>query len=280
VSAGLLDTVAAKDPEKRKYFGITDYLATHHFYFWSPLEKTVILPLAALGFTWGEWMSYFIYPLVAYLIFLFYYIFKNIPEDAIEFTFKDEFNLKEFILYTLPIFIAIGLAIFYSPVIIFGVLALYYAGYLFNQVRSIKITLERINSFINWKLVGILAIILALSVTGIHYVEAHEAFIEQHKGMLIGGIVALIFGATLMTGEEDVYAALVAAIVPAFGADYLLLLWFAGYFAYSISPFHDCIWIGTGYFGTPLKWYYKVISKLLGVLAIIVGSWYLIYGLF
>jgi len=276
VSAGLLDTIATKDPEKRKYFGITDYLATHHFYFWSPLEKTVILPLAALGFTWGEWMSYFIYPLVAYLVFLFYYIYKNIPEEAIEFNFKEEFNLKEFSLYTLPVFIAIGLVIFYNPVIVFGLLGLYYAGYMFNQLRDIKITIDRLNSFINWKLVGILAIVLALSVTGSHFVEGHEGFIEQYKGALIIIIASLIFGATLITGEEDVYAALVAAIIPALGPNYLLFLWFAGYFAYSISPFHDCIWIGTGYFGTPIKWYYKVISKLLGVLTLIVGLWYLI----
>ena len=49
VSAGLLDTVAPRKGPGREKLGIVDYLATHHYYLWSPLEKTVILPIAAFG---------------------------------------------------------------------------------------------------------------------------------------------------------------------------------------------------------------------------------------
>ena len=52
VSAGLLDTVAPKQGRGREKMGIVDYLATHHYYMWSPLEKTVILPIAAFGLTY------------------------------------------------------------------------------------------------------------------------------------------------------------------------------------------------------------------------------------
>jgi len=37
ISAGALDTIAPDDKEKRKSFGVIDYLSTHHFYFCSPL---------------------------------------------------------------------------------------------------------------------------------------------------------------------------------------------------------------------------------------------------
>ena len=51
VSAGLLETLA---PDKgccgREKFGPIDYVSTHHYYFWSPLEKTIILPMAAFFF--------------------------------------------------------------------------------------------------------------------------------------------------------------------------------------------------------------------------------------
>ena len=44
ISAGILDTIAPKD-ERRKHYGILDYLSTHHYYLWSPFEKSVITPL-------------------------------------------------------------------------------------------------------------------------------------------------------------------------------------------------------------------------------------------
>ena len=54
LSAPLLDAIAPPDKKKRSNFGIIDYLSTHHYYWWSPLEKTIILPMAALGITYGQ----------------------------------------------------------------------------------------------------------------------------------------------------------------------------------------------------------------------------------
>ena len=40
ISAGMLDTIAPpKGTKGREKFGIIDYLSTHHYYVWSPLEK-------------------------------------------------------------------------------------------------------------------------------------------------------------------------------------------------------------------------------------------------
>ena len=58
LSAPLLDAIAPPDKKKRSAFGIIDYLSTHHYYWWSPLEKTIILPMAALGITYGQMLSY------------------------------------------------------------------------------------------------------------------------------------------------------------------------------------------------------------------------------
>ena len=74
VSAGLLDTVAPKCGHGREKMGIVDYLSTHHYYMWSPLEKTVIIPIAAFGLTYGAWLG-MIWPLlVASLLFIAWYI--------------------------------------------------------------------------------------------------------------------------------------------------------------------------------------------------------------
>ncbi len=59
VSAGILDTLAPKDSCKsRSKFGIIDYLATHHYYLWSPLEKTIIIPMAVFSMSYLQVMSY------------------------------------------------------------------------------------------------------------------------------------------------------------------------------------------------------------------------------
>ena len=51
VSAGILDTATGSngDNASRKKLGIIDFLTTHHFYMWSPIEKPVLLPMAAFG---------------------------------------------------------------------------------------------------------------------------------------------------------------------------------------------------------------------------------------
>jgi len=258
VSAGLLDTIASKDPEKKKVFGVLDYLATHHFYFWSPLEKTVILPMAALSLTYSQWMHYFWIPVLMYFVFLIGYIYLKVPKDAIELNFADKFNLKEFCYGTLPIFISIGLAIFISPIIVFGLLALYYIGVYYWKTKNI--TIKKLNSYINWKLVLLLA--LLLPITEIMEDWASHYPLTDNVGTILLA-AAGIFILTFLSGEEDIYAALTAAIVPIFGINTLPLLWFAGYYAYSLSPLHKCIWISTGYFKTPISWYYKTIAILL-----------------
>ncbi len=70
VSAGLLDTIAPKDGPARERMGIIDYLATHHYYMWSPLEKTVVIPIAAFGLTYGAWLGMIAPLLIASLVFI------------------------------------------------------------------------------------------------------------------------------------------------------------------------------------------------------------------
>ena len=82
VSAGFLDTIAPRD-KRRRLYGIIDYLSTHHYYFWSPLEKTVILPMAVLGLGYFGFISV-VWPLiVTCLLVSLFYIFFILKEDDI-----------------------------------------------------------------------------------------------------------------------------------------------------------------------------------------------------
>ena len=79
VSAGILDTIAPKD-KRRKWYGVIDYLSTHHYYLWSPLEKSVIIPMAVLGLTYTEFL-YIMGPLamigIILPLFLVFYLLKE-----------------------------------------------------------------------------------------------------------------------------------------------------------------------------------------------------------
>ena len=74
LSASMLNSIAPVNDKKRQKFGIIDYLATHHYYLWSPLEKTTIIPMAVLGLTYMQFMSY-IWPLLLISgLYISYYI--------------------------------------------------------------------------------------------------------------------------------------------------------------------------------------------------------------
>ena len=107
VSAGLLDTVAPKEGQGREKLGIVDYLATHHYYLWSPLEKTVILPIAAFGLSYVAWLGLIAPLLVVSLAFIGWYIWKQIHEDEVAIS-PGNFKLSAVTRDVLPMFIAIG----------------------------------------------------------------------------------------------------------------------------------------------------------------------------
>lgn len=82
VSAGFLDTIAPNN-NKRRLYGIIDYLSTHHYYFWSPLEKTVILPIAVLGVSYFGFLQ-LVWPLIVTCLAVgLFYIFYILKEEDV-----------------------------------------------------------------------------------------------------------------------------------------------------------------------------------------------------
>ena len=83
VSAAMFDTVATVDKKRRGRYGILDYLCTHHYYFWSPLEQTVIIPMAVLSLSYTQFLSYVWPLLLGYLICVISYIVFFIRNEDI-----------------------------------------------------------------------------------------------------------------------------------------------------------------------------------------------------
>jgi hypothetical protein len=270
VSAGILDSLAPscssgdKPCQKsRAKFGIIDYLSTHHYYLWSPLEKTVILPMAALGITWSTFMGY-MWPLVLISFgYIFGYIFWKFKEEDIVINedLFNNFNSKEFILGTLPLFLGILLlAAGIHGWIVFPILTFYYIAY------SGIVSLKKLNSFINWWLVGILAIVLVASTFFKSHSKEIGAFITQHSTFfdihtLVGflAISAIVFIAAWLMGSSGKYAGLVAILLGLYGIDYLVWFLTLEFAAYNLSPMHKCVHIGRMYFGTKIRRYFEAI---------------------
>jgi hypothetical protein len=82
VSAGALDGLAPND-SRRKNYGIINYLSTHHYYLWSPLEATVLIPLSVLGLSYFEFISIIAPLLVTVIGITLYYIFFVLKEDDV-----------------------------------------------------------------------------------------------------------------------------------------------------------------------------------------------------
>lgn len=270
ISAGLLDTVAPKDGPGREKLGIVDYLATHHYYMWSPLEKTVILPIAAFGLTYSGWLIKIAPLLAVSLIFIFWYIWKQIKDDEIIIA-PGNFKLSAVIRNTLPMFVAIGAyAMDVNFILCFGVLTLYYV--FITQQWNIK----KLLGYVKW---DVLAIVTAVIIFGNYLKTMNGHFeaiikgsaIDPHAfiGMLI--ISAIGFTASFLMGSSGKFVAIAVLMSKIFGVEFFLWFFAIDFAAYLLSPTHKCVMIGNRYFGTSLPTYYKALGLWATLLLITAG---------
>jgi hypothetical protein len=114
VSAGMLDTVAPKRGQAgREHYGVVDYLSTHHYYLWSPLEATVLVPMAAFGITWLAFMQIMWPLLVTTITLIILYIVYVVKETDVIVTPITDFTVKisEIVRNVVPMIAAIAATI-------------------------------------------------------------------------------------------------------------------------------------------------------------------------
>ena len=244
ISAGALDTIAPDDKKKRKNYGIIDYLSTHHFYFWSPLEATVILPMAALSISYWELMSR-IWPLLATaVIVILFYIFRVLKEDDIEIVIpekalkkkdKEPWQLEADAKRDRKQIVE------YARVLLFTAIVIVISN-------VVKANFDTINGWVE----------------------------DAHKNNLLILVAVAGFLASFALGSSSKFAGFVVISVGVFGIETLPLFFAVDYAGYMLSPMHKCLVVGKSYFRTPLKDYYKAIASL--VIPIIFMGVTLYYG--
>ena len=271
VSAGLLDTIAPKEGPARERMGIIDYLATHHYYMWSPLEKTVVIPIAAFSLTYGAWLGMIAPLLIVSLLFIGWYIWYQTKEEDLAIT-PGNFKLSQVMRSSLPMFVAIGAYIWSNNFIAcFGLLTLYYV--IITQQWNIK------------KLLGYVKLEVILTVAAViilgNYFKSEQAYFQEViKGIgldpatFIGmlAISAVGFGASFLMGSSSRFIALAVLMAQLFGVEYFLWFFAVDYAGYLLSPTHKCVMIGNRYFGTPYRTYYTALGIWVALLMLVAGT--------
>jgi hypothetical protein len=265
ISSGLLDTIVSneKTPSRSK-FGVVDFLSTHHYYWWSPLEKTVIIPMAALGLTYLQFLQYVWVPLLIYGLIVFYYIFVSLKDDDIHINELKTENKKSIILSTLPIIISVALMCFnIEAYYIFPVTLLYYVVY------CKEFNLKKLFKYVNWKLVLLTAIIIFVSELLsskssiiLNYLKDLTVVLNIHTVSGFSIISIISFTISFILGSSSKYAGIVTLLTSLFGISYLTFFLTLEFFAYILSPTHKCVLISSTYFNTPLRYYYKILFIL------------------
>ena len=264
VSAGLLDTIAPKKASSRAKFGIIDYLATHHYYLWSPLEKTIIIPMAVLGFTYLETLIHLLPLLIVSIGYIGYYLYYNIEERDVKISITK--NKDSNMTFTLmPLIMAIGLLICgIKGWIVFPILSIYYILYArdFNVLK-----------YINWTLLTTVFVIIVFS----NIFAAHYSNFKETLSGTNSLAVALFFGfaSSFLLGSSGKFIGITALLTQIFGAGYFVVFFALEYAAYLISPTHKCTSIGRAYFNTPFNEYYRVIG-VWALLVVVCGMVFLI----
>ena len=265
LSAPLLDAIAPPDKKKRSAFGIIDYLSTHHYYWWSPLEKTIILPMAALGITYGQMLSYTFIPLVICLTYTWWYIFSKVDPRSVlpnmdgiqDFDWQRALRGWAPFIATIWFLLCVGKAgaIFFFPW--FAVMCCYYA-YICKDWNW--------GQFLDGKFAIIATIVLALGgVVGLIKAPVMAYLSAANPTMIIPVSIVATIAAWIM-GSSGKYAGMTSALVIIFGPQYLVWFLATEYSGYLLSPAHKCLMIGQQYFGTPIRKYYVVLGRMCAIL--------------
>jgi hypothetical protein len=253
LSASMLNSIAPVNDKKRQKFGIIDYLATHHYYLWSPLEKTTIIPIAVLGLTYLEFMSY-VWPLLLISgLYISYYIL-SLKDDEIDIVVNEgPVNTKNLVLVVIPFFTAILASCFSSY---YFAIMTFFTAYLISYSNSWK----KLISYINWELVWIVALVIILGNLASSYYADMETYIKQYstsQNILVVSMLAFL--ASFLLGSSAKYASIVSLLTSIFGMQYFVLFFTLEYSAYLISPSHKCLPIGQKYFHTGFLTYLKAL---------------------
>ena len=260
LSASMLNSIAPIDSKKRKKFGVIDYLATHHYYLWSPLEKTVIIPMAIIGLTYNEFMGY-IWPLLLISALYIGFYIMSLKDDEIDIETTDgPVDWRNIVFVVIPFLTTILVSCF--------------TDYYFQAFTTFTIYLihyssswKKLYGYVNGELLMVVAFVIILGNITNYYYNDIETLIRQYSKPEHILIVSFLgFLSSFLLGSSAKYASIVSLLTVVFGVEYFVLFFTLEYSGYLISPSHKCLPIGQKYFHTGFLTYLKALIIWIGLM--------------
>lgn len=243
--------------------GILSYLVSHHYYMWSPLEKTIILPMAVLGLTYGEIIKYMWIPLLIYICYTLLIIVKNNIEHVdTTYNLNDTAWLDMIVVSGLFIFVAVVPEITVHELKL-TVLVPVSVTILLYLAAKYKPDLNLLTSAIDGKSVLILTALILIGTILKQSVTHIETYI-QSADILVVCIITFII--SFMLGSSGKFAGLCVLTTTMFGLEYFILFFLIDFSGYLLSPFHKCLPIAVVNFKTPVKTMIYTLTPLIVVL--------------
>lgn len=251
----------------RAKMGVIDFIATHHYYLWSPLEKSVLLVMAGLGLSYSQFLSYTALPLAAYMIYLVYLVYAYLDESEIDLgepvsAHGESGGQTGSLFNLLPFVVGLVASIYTEPYYAFPAVA---AFYMLRNHTSLRQAL----SYIQWKTVAFVAVVITVANVIKYNSKAIQEVLVIHSNtglpMSSEVIVLAILGgavASFLLGSSAKYGSITAIITTFLGIKFLPLVLMSEYIGYLLSPTHKCLAISTSYFGTPWIDFYRRIGML------------------
>jgi uncharacterized protein len=240
--------------------GVISFMSSHHYYLWSPLEKSVILAMAAMGVSYVGWLSVMWPAIVTGICIPFIYIFYNVKEEE---------------LYLVNVS--------YGPpprqhLLDLGILLLCFSlGCLYPYIGLIFFTgagLILLNHGCNWndalshvdlKIIGLVAGVIVLSILAQTYTESITQYVTSFNSIAFG-MVACFVGSFIL-GSSSRFAGITVAAGLVYGIEWIPIFYLIDYFGYLLSPTHKCVMIGCSYFkSNPKEYILPVIAQGSGTL--------------
>ena len=262
VGVPFLDSIT-HDNHSKSNIGIINYLATHHYYFWSPIEPSVLIFLTALGLSWTTFIWLTLPILLTYFTFLFVFMMFVIKKEEIIFDIPNNIN-------TNPQSWICGLILISSLVLTIILETVYNIDTSLQWVFPItsvllillsKIPFKQWFGYINWKILAAVSIIIALGTIVKSYNNEILLFVKTGPNIVV--MLWLGFIAAFIMGSSSKYAGIGALIAVAIGnISYLPLILVIEYVGYILSPTHKCVGISVMAFKTRIIDFYIVLVLL------------------
>lgn len=125
--------------------------------------------------------------------------------------------------------------------------------------------LKKLLGFVDWKLIGWVALIIVAANFARENTEAIKAYLES-SGLdikTVSGFTLLSlasFAGAFALGSSSRFGALTVIMASIYGIEYLPWFFAVDFVGYLISPMHKCVAIGMLYFGTKLRYYATILG--------------------